>query len=789
MADPVKRRGAGSRSPVAEEACERFKESSEALSEQRKAILKAKQFRAGKQWEDAVLEQRQGAPAIAGVSAEPMRPCLTIDRISQPVRQVSNTIRQSNFEIDCLPTGDGADKDTAEIYKGWMRRVQNESRGDAPIEWAADSAAEGGLGWVKLTAYCTETDDKFPFDQDLRIDRVVNTLSVYPDPFATKPTRSDMNYLLQTQDLPRFEFKQKFGADKLGSLDEFQADGDSGGWVTDDTVRIAEYWRVEYTDVRIVELNNGTALIGDAIPDGAKKGDKPKDIKRERVRRSPSVKWSKVTAMHELEATDWLGTRIPYAPVLGEELNVDGKPVLRGVIEPAMDAQRMVNYTFSAAIESAALAPKSPWLIAEGQTDGYKAIWQTANTKNHAYLPYKPTSMEGQNVQPPQRNTVEQPIGAFVELMGQAEEAVKATTGIFDPSLGNSNPRERSGTAIKALTNQSDLGQSNYQDNTMRAVIYLGELMVELGPKILDRPGRIIQILQLDDTPNQVMLGQPFLPPTAPNQPPQPVMQSQPAQGQAPQPVTDPTHPDAVAAMQAGIAKFYDLKNGKYGVVVNVGRDHTTKRQETNSALGELIPHLPPPMQAVLTPEYIETLDFKDSQKIADIARKALPPELQAAESGQQPGDPRDKAQIAHLNAALQQAKQIIDTKQVEQQGKIAQVRMEGTKDLLLAHVNNAAKIQVVYITASKEHAMADNENQLEFAATGIQLSHEAQQNELDRRHEAAMSAMQHAQELQQGTADAGNQAVLADQSQGHALEQNQQQADLQPPPQEAAAP
>lgn len=776
------------RDSVASEGFQRFKDSAEAQDAQRKAILAAKNFRAGNQWPQEVRDQRQGAAAIQGVAAQPARPCLTIDRVSQPVRQVSNAVRQSNFEIECIPVGDGADKDTATIFKGWMRRVQNEARADGPIEWAADSAAEGGIGWFRLTAYETNTNDAFPFDQDLRLDRVTNSLSVYPDPHASKPTRSDMRYLLITEDLPRSEFTRIYGEEHLTSLDAFRAVGDSGEWVTEKSVRIAEYWRVEYDKTRIVELNNGQSFIGKAIPEDAKKGDGQADIKRERIRMDPQVKWSKITATKELEKTDWLGTRIPFVPILGEELNVDGKCVLRGVIEPAMDAQRMINYTFSAAIESAALAPKSPWLVAEGQTDQYKTMWQTANTANHSVLIYTPTSLLGQPVGPPQRNSVEQPIQAMVELMVRSEDAVKSTTGIFDPSLGNTNPREKSGTAIKALQDQSAFGQSNYQDNVTRAMIYAGELMVELGPKILDRPGRIIQILQLDDTPNAVMLGQPHLPAQGPQGAPQPLMAQPTVPGQAPQPVTDPNHPAAVQAMAQGVAKFYDLKNGKYGVAVNVGRDHTTKRQESNAALGELIPHLPPPMQAVLTPEYIETLDFQDSAKIADIARRALPPELQAQESGQPQVPPQLQAQMSHLQAALQQAKQIIDTDQVKNAAMIQKAKLEGTKEILIHQMDNSARILEAHITAAKEAGTVQAEGQLQLKATGIQQAHDAYQAAQDRAHEFRMSQLQHHQGLEAGAQDVAGQAALADQVQQHALEAGQQAADLAPAPADQGA-
>lgn len=742
--------------PVPEGALERFRRASESSEEQRKAILAAKNFRAGNQWPAEVREQREGAPSVQGVAAQPARPCLTVDRISQPVRQVSNSVRQSNFEIKTLPVGDGADVETAKIYNGWMRRVQNDARDEAPVEWAADQAAEGGIGWFRLTTFECNTDldtlDASLFDQDLRMDRVVNNLSVYPDESAMKPTRSDMRYLFQTENVPREEFKRLHPKASITSLDEFRATGDGDGWVEDDAIRVAEYWHLEYDEVRVVLLNNGQVFKGADIPAGAKRGDRPTDIKRDRTVMQPIVKWDKITCTETLSSTTWAGSRIPYIPILGEELNVDGKTIVRGVIQPAMDAQRMVNYTYSAAVEAVALAPKAPFIYAEGQIENYKKIWQTANTTNYFGLPYTPVSLLGQPVPPPQRSAVEAPIQAMVELMLRSEEGVKATTGIFDPSLGNVNTKERSGAAIDALKAASQFGQSNYQDNVTRALLYAAELMVELGPKILDRPGRILQILQLDDTPQQIMLGQPFT--HGENGVPQPV------QGPDGQPVMDPK----LAMLHAGMAKFYDLSGGKYGVTVAVGKDHTTRRQESNDTIGSLIPHLPPNMAAAMTPAFIETLDIADAQKIADIARRALPPELQdKPELANLP--PAVKSMLGQMqqgiaarDQALQQAKQIIDTEQIKNNAMLQRTKLEGTKDLLLANVNNAAKILVAHIQASKDPADPGEEAALEEKATSIQIAHEAYQAERDRAHEFTMKQVDHAHAL----ALASHEAALA---------------------------
>lgn len=126
--------------PIVEEACERWNQCDEAEASQRELILAAKRFRAGDQWDPAIKDARAGKTSLQGVAPQPPRPCLTVDRLSGPVRLVSNQIKSSQFAIDVLPNGHGADDETAEIIKGYLRRVQNQARDESPIDWAADGA-------------------------------------------------------------------------------------------------------------------------------------------------------------------------------------------------------------------------------------------------------------------------------------------------------------------------------------------------------------------------------------------------------------------------------------------------------------------------------------------------------------------------------------------------------------------------------------------------------------------------------------------------------------------------
>ena len=756
------------------EARRRWQKCADAESAQRKRILLAKQFRAGDQWHDAIKIAREGSMAIQGQPAQPPRPCLVVDRLSQPVRQVSNTIKNASFGFDVLPNGAGADTETADIFKGYMRRVHNMARGESPVEWAADGAIEGGIGWFRLrTDYVYETwdgdvNDPEVFDQEVRMERITNNLTVYCDPSAMRPTRSDAQFMFVTEDLDKDEFKRRYPKADMRGLEEFMALGDMVGWMTTDSIRIAEYYRIDYTNRTFCKLVDGS--IVEKVKDGP---TYEKDqILTERVMRVPSVKCDIINAVESLQQYEWVGSRIPLIPVLGEELNVDGKPVLRGIISEGMDAQRMVNYTYSGAMETFALAPKAPFVAAAGQIDAYISLWQQANTANLSYLPYNPIDIMGTMVPPPQRQNFEPPIQAAVMLMQASEEAIKATTSTGDASLGNSHPNERSGRALQALQAASDLSNSNYPDNVRRALIYAAELMMEVIPKIT-RPGQILQIMGVDEEPEQVMIGQPY----KPN-----------ANG-----VPEPAPPDITpeqAKMKASLFKFYDLNNGRYAVTVSVGKATATKREEGAMALGELIPHLPPAMAAVATPDYVRQLSFPGAQKIAERLEKALPPELQPQKDGEQAPDPQQlQMQIQQLNQQLQQAMQAIQTDQAKQQAHIQSAQIDAQSKQQDTAIDADVRMKIAQMQAQLEwrKAALDAETKIrieEMKLRGLAMQAEVdaqeaalqratgiQSQQSDQQHEAALT--EHGQQAQSEEADAAraHEAEMAERAAAHAAE------------------
>ena len=729
----------------------RFKRCSEAEDAQRKAILEAKKFRAGDQWPDAIKVQRQGGQAIQGKAAEPARPCLTIDRISAPVRQVSNTVRAANFAIDVHPNGFGADDETARILKGLLRQIQNDARGEDPIEWAADGAAEGGLGWFRLYAdYCYDDPDGIEpealFDQDLKLGRIANSLTVYCDPSARLPTKADASFMFVTEDISKAEFARKYGAKYIQTLDEFRSIGDQDNWVGDDIIRVAEYWTCDYDTVKAYLSPDGQVMLGTETPK-----DYDKNTWRTRTIHQPRVQCAKITATHVLDRWEWPGTRIPLFPVLGEELNVDGKTLLRGVISAAMDPQRMVNYLYSGAVEQVALSNKAPFILAAGQVDNYKAFWQNANTTNFAYLPYDPVTIAGTAVPPPQRVSAEPPIQAMVEMLAKSEDAIKATTSIYDPSLGNTNPREKSGRAIMALQQQAEHANSNYVDNVQRALVDCGMELVRLCPIFYDRPGRVLKIAGIDDQPEQVALGP--APVAQPMGGQQPSMAGQ--LGPAPQPGPAGSPPPVNGQAQnlaAGIKGFYDLGKGNYTVTVAVSKSYTTKREEGAALMGEMLGKNPQLLQ-VFGDLFFRDLDTPGSQEISERLKKMLPPQLTQGQDGQ-PNPQQLQAQIGQasqmiemLTKELQAKNQVIETDGVKAQYKIQETQIEAETRLKIAWIQASAALATAGMKVDAENARSFVDA-LEAKGSAALDAHMEKIGQMqDHAHEAAMQAVEHAHE------------------------------------------
>jgi hypothetical protein len=601
-----------------------------AMSESREDELDDLKFYAGSpdnhwQWPADVLATR-GAVQGQTINA---RPTLTINKLPQHVRQVTNDQRQNRPSGKVIPADDQADPEVAEIYQGMVRHIEYISDADVAIDTACENQVSYGEGYIRIiTEYCDDNS----FDQDIKIMRVRNSFSVYMDPTIQDPCGSDAKWCFITEDVTRDEYQRMFpDASPISSLENSGVGDQSlNVWINEDTVRIAEYYYVEY-DKATLHLYPGNITAFEGSPES--KQLKQMGVKPIRSREvdAKRVKWCKTNGYEFLDKRDWAGKWIPVIRVVGNEFEVDGRLYVSGLVRNAKDAQRMYNYWVSQEAEMLALAPKAPFIGYGGQFEGYEMQWKTANTQNWPYLEVNPDVTDGNGaVLPlPQRAAPPLPQTGLIQAKMGASDDIKSTTGQYDTSLGATS-NERSGKAIMARERQSDTGTYHYVDNLARAVRHYTRQLVDLIPKIYDTQ-RVARIIGVDGETDMVKI--------------------------------DPTQQEPVKKIvnQQGIEidKIYNPGVGKYDVVVTTGPSYMTKRQEALDAMGMILQSNPQLWQ-VAGDLFIKNMDWPGAQEMAERFARVIDPKVLGDGSDDSPEMQQAKQQMQAMAQELDQLHQML---------------------------------------------------------------------------------------------------------------------------------
>lgn len=579
------------------EARAAFELAADAEAENRREALDDLRFaRLGEQWPEAVRREREREG----------RPCLTINRLPGFIRQVVNDARLNKPAISVHPVDDAADPETAEVFNGLIRHIEQSSDAEVAFDTALDFAVTCGLGYFRInTRYAA--DDSFA--QDIAIERVANPFSIYGDPEGAAADSSDWNVAFVVDSLPRAAFAARWrGAEPS----DWGAPGEGGG-PDAERVSVAEYWRRERVTKTILALSDGQVVeqglyearkaMFDAL--GVKVVGRPRGVASHRVTQRI------LSGAEVLETVDWAGRFIPIVPVFGEELMVDGRRRLRSLVRDAKDPQRMFNYWRTASTELVALAPKAPFIGRKGAFDTDSAKWATANVQSHAYIEYD-------GPEPPMRQMFAGvPAGALQEALSASDD-MKSTMGLYDASLG-ARSNETSGRAIMARQREGDVSTFHYVDNLNRAIRHAGRILLDLIPKVY-ATARVVRVLGPDGAPRNVGVG-------------------------------GASQGDASAALRK-IERIYDLGAGRYDLTVRSGPSFTSRREEAATQMIELIRAYPAAAPAI-GDLLARNLDWPGADEVAERLAALLPPQTRGAS----PETEAAQAQLVQLGQALAAAR------------------------------------------------------------------------------------------------------------------------------------
>jgi len=589
----------------------RFQQAEEAEADYRKLALDDLRFLAGDQWPQPVEQTR----LLDG------RPCLTINRLPQFLRQITNDVRQNPPGLKVSAVGDGTDVETAKVLQGLLRHIEVQSDATAVYITALEAAATHGRGYFRVL---TDYETSLGFEQKLCLKRIRNPFTVYMDPSCQELDYSDAQWGFVVETLSKDQFTAEYPDTQRAQMPAWTSTGDQ--WIEREQCRVAEYWYLQPERRTIALLPGGQVVRQADVPEGV-------TPLQTRMALIPVVYWCKLTGDEVLEGPQlWPGKYVPIIPVLGQEWDIDGKVDLSGIVRGAKDSQRMYNYWVSAETETIALAPRAPFIGVEGQFEGHEMSWRTANTRNWPYLEYKAKAIGGQPAPPPQRNVFEPPIQAISQARLMAADDLKATTGIYDAALG-ARSNETSGRAILSRQRESDSATYHYPYNLAIALRHAGRVLLDLIPSIYSQQ-RVMRIIGDDGDERQVTLNTP--------------------------------HVD-----ERGVRRLYDVTSGTYDVIVATGPSFASKRQEAVEAMVQVSQAYPQLLQ-VAGDLFVKNMDWPGASDIAARLRKTIPPEL-LDEQGATPEE-----QVQQLQQAMQQMTQQLEAlnayaQQAEQQGQQAQ--------------------------------------------------------------------------------------------------------------------
>lgn len=599
----------------------------------------------GAQWDNEVVKERNG------------RPCLTNNVLPQYIGQIVGDNRINRPAIKVRPAED-ADEDLAEVRAGIIRYIEAQSNAQWIYTTALQASATCGIGHFRVGL---DYADNGSFLRDIRIKPIANPLSVIWDRLSVERTGKDAKRCFITDEIPRKEFDKQWPDAMPGGLGlDTEQEMLATGWLTQDMVRVCEYWRMEGEERTLAQMPDGSVEdITDGLPEGVKK--KPKETRK--VTRMKACMWL-ITGFSVLEGPFEVPIdRVPVFRCYGRLFFVGNVRAWFGLVRFMKDAQRLQNYADSVIAESLSTASKQHWLADDTAVEGREQKIREAHRSGDPLM-VKNAGGEMERIDPAPMPT------GFFQWRQLLTQQLKDISGLHDASLGIQS-NETSGKAIMARQREGDVATIEYHDNHSAAIAEAGRVINELIPVVYDTP-RQIRIVGEDEAMSVVK-------------------------------VNDPKDP-----------KSHDMSQGKFDIVVETGPSYSTKRVEAAESMIAFVQAVPA-AGAVAGDLIAEAQDWPNADKFAERLKSMLPPEAQEQKD---PEDMTPEEQQAFKQQQQQQQEDAATAKQLQE--LMAKLGLEEKKATIRKLNADAEKIEA---DAEKTRTEAEPSAQPEMPHPDIQLA------------------------------------------------------------------
>lgn len=457
--------------------------------------------RNAQQWPTKIYNDR------AGPDGDDL-PCLTINTTRVHNDMIINSMSKNGYGIKIRPTGGKASYKSAQVMQSLVNRIENISKFGAVKRKISEHQVDGGIGYVLIeTAYVSDKS----FDQEIYLLAAQDPSGVMLPPWIKETDGSDAEWGLLCERQSRRAFNRKYPqyANKIGSG---TTDSVFSDWISEKEIMLVKYYRRKGTDDTFIwyKLPDGTAVEKLASEIREESGDDiykalMDDIKEGRIEgktrptTNNKMEWFLIAGDQIVDQGDWAGKYVPICRCVGRETVIDGTLDRKGHTRPLIDANRMLNYNASMAVEIVALQPKSPFMAPARSIEGQEQ-YKELNIKGFPVLLYNDIDEEApvgmQKIDAPQRINPPTASEAHVLGMQQAERQMMMISGQFQAQMGqNDGQSASSGRAINERQEQGDTATYHFPEHQGDMLRYIGTQLLDLIPKIYDTE----RVLHIED--------------------------------------------------------------------------------------------------------------------------------------------------------------------------------------------------------------------------------------------------------------------------------------------------
>jgi len=427
------------------------------------------------------------------------RPRLTFDMVSDLIDDIAGDMEDSDFDIKIRPAGGDATVETAKIYDGLIRNIENISNASDTYSDAGRAMVTCGQDGWRVTTEFVQSD---AFDQDLVIKKIANFLDrVWFDTASELQDRSDSRYAFQLQSMPTADYNEEFPKGSGLSVSEGREDNVYNERA--EVVVVGEILYKKQVKTELHQMTNGAVYTDENLS----------TVKDELAANGITIKRSRfkeidVVYSRFFDGADWLGKEketvfewIPIIPAIANFKIVENKVLWRGVVLKKMDGQRAYNYLKSRELEEGALAPRAKYWGTREQFASHEDTLETMNTNADSVQTY--THVDNQP--PPFIQGGAQVNQALQVSALDAKEFIKSGGGQLAPGMVGG--MFQSGEAVKQLQGKVDVANIKYYKPIKVAICHTARILMNAIPKVYDAE-RQARVLHEDGSFEMVTLNQ-----------------------------------------------------------------------------------------------------------------------------------------------------------------------------------------------------------------------------------------------------------------------------------------